>query len=242
MNQDLDQLSLNIKLDDYVSLDKYIDCNSTKDFLNFIKSTLAEDSVSNLFYIWGVKGVGKAYIMQALNREFIALGKKTFHVSLSDRRITSHEVFQNLGSMDVVLIEDIDHLPQESDWELEVFKLLNEALSSQTKIYLSSQVVSKNLHIELKDLTSRLSYCTAIEVPEITQDEKLEALTQASSRKGMHLDAKTIQYIINNTSRSLSDLLQLMNDIDGFSLKKKKKVTPTLIREFLGTRSDSSHK
>ena len=80
MNQDLDQLSLNIKLDDYVSLDKYIDCNSTKDFLNFIKSTLADDSVSNLFYIWGVKGVGKAYIMQALNREFIALGKKTFHV------------------------------------------------------------------------------------------------------------------------------------------------------------------
>jgi DnaA family protein len=84
---------------------------------------------------------------------------------------------------------------------------------------------------------SRLSYCTAIEVPEISQEEKIEALKQSSNRKGINLDTKTIQYIINNTSRSLSDLLQLINDIDSFSLKKKKKVSVSLVKEFLNTKN-----
>ena len=242
MNQNQDQLSLNIGLDDYVSLDKFIHCNSTQDFLYYLKSTISDDSISNLYFIWGGQGVGKSYLMQALNREFISLGKKTFHMSLRDNRITSPEVFQNLESMDVVLIENIDNLQKHEDWESEIFKLLNSALTGQTKIYLSSRLVAKDLGVLLKDLESRLSYCTAVEVPEITQEEKIEALKQSSLRKGITLDIKTIQYIVNNTSRSLSDLLQLMNDMDNFSLKRKKKVSPALIREFLQLKASSSHK
>ena len=114
--------------------------------------------------------------MQALNKEFINLNKKTLHLSLDDSRITSHEIFQNLGSLDVLLIEKIDRLPQDQDWELQIFALINDALSGNTKIYLSSNLVSKDLKIGLKDLKSRLSYFTAIEIPEITDEEKIEAL------------------------------------------------------------------
>ena len=242
MNPFPDQLSLNIKLDDSVSLDKFIKCKSNSNSLEFLKNTVLETSVSNLFYIWGREGVGKSYIMQALNREFINLNKKTLHLSLDDSRITSHEIFQNLGTLDVLLIEKIDRLPQDKDWELQVFALINDALSGNTKIYLSSNLVSKDLNIELTDLRSRMSYFTAIEIPEITDEEKIEALYQSSKRKGISLDNKTIEYIISHTSRSLSDLLKLINDLDLYSLKKKRKVTPSLVRELLETRSDSLHK
>ena len=242
MNNLPDQLSLNIKLDDSVSLDKFIKCESNSNSIEFLKSTVLENSVSNLYYIWGLEGVGKSYIMQALNREFINLNKKTLHLSLDDDRITSHEIFQNLDTLDVLLIEKIDRLPQDKDWELQIFSLINDALSGNTKIYLSSNLVSKELEIGLKDLRSRLSYFTAIEIPEITDEEKIEALYQSSKRKGISLDAKTIQYIISHTSRSLSDLLKLINDLDLYSLKKKRKVTPSLVRELLQTRSDSPHK
>ena len=57
MSKSPDQLSLNIKLDDTVSLDRFIECDSNSDCLNFLKSTLREDSISNLFYIWGREGV-----------------------------------------------------------------------------------------------------------------------------------------------------------------------------------------
>ena len=242
MNQLPDQLSLNIKLDDSVSLDKFIKCKSNSNSLEFLRSTILDTSVSNLFFIWGLEGVGKSYIMQALNKEFINLNKKTLHLSLDDSRITSHEIFQNLGSLDVLLIEKIDRLPQDLDWELQIFALINDDLSGNTKIYLSSNLVSKDLKIGLKDLKSRLSYFTAIEIPEITDEEKIEALHQSSERKGISLDNKTIEYIVSHTSRSLSDLLKLINDLDIYSLKKKRRVTQSLVRELLQTRSDSLHK
>ena len=242
MSESPDQLSLNIKLDDSVSLDKFIQCDSNIDCLNFLRNTLKEDSISNLFYIWGREGVGKSYIMQALNREFINLDKRTFHLSLNDKRVSSHEILQNLESLDVILIENIDSLPKDEEWETQIFSLINNALTSQIKIYLSSCKVSKELQISLKDLQSRLSYFTAIEIPEISNDEKLDALSQSSARKGIDLDTKTKEFIINNTSRGLSDLLQLLNDLDVYSLKKKKKVTPSLIRQLLKVRSDNPHK
>ena len=242
MNQLPDQLSLNIKLDDSVSLDKFIKCDSNRNSLEFLQSTLVENSVSNLFYLWGLEGVGKSYIMQALHREFINRNMKTLHLSFEDNRIISPDIFKNLGTLDVLLIEKIDQLPQEKDWEIAIFSLINEALSSKTKIYLSSNLVSKDLNIELIDLKSRLSYFTAIEIPEITDEEKIEALSQSSKRKGIHLDEKTIGYIISHTSRSLSDLLKLINELDIYSLKKKRKVTPSLVRELLQTKSDNLHR
>ena len=242
MIQPPDQLSLNIKLDDSVSLDKFIKCDSNRNSLEFLKSTLIEDSVSNLFYLWGLEGVGKSYLMQALHREFINRDMKTLHLSFDDNSITSPDIFKNLGTLEVILIEKIDQLPHENDWEIALFSLINEALSSKTKIYLSSNLVSKDLKIELMDLKSRLSYFTAIEIPEITDEEKKEALSQSSKRKGIHLDKKTIDYIVSHTSRSLSDLLKLINELDIYSLKKKRKVTPSLVRELLKTKSDSLHR
>ena len=138
MSESPDQLSLNIKLDDSVSLDKFIQCDSNIDCLNFLRNTLKEDSISNLFYIWGREGVGKSYIMQALNREFINLDKRTFHLSLNDKRVSSHEILQNLESLDVILIENIDSLPKDEEWETQIFSLINNALTSKIKIYLSS--------------------------------------------------------------------------------------------------------
>ena len=135
----------------------------------------------------------------------------------------------------------MDKLEKTNDWETQLFNLVNEALNSETKIYLSSNIVSKDLEIELKDLKSRLSYFTAIEIPEITQDEKIDALRQSSARRGIELDEKTIDFILNHTSRSLSDLLRLINEIDLYSLKKKRKVTPYLIRELLKVKSDKNH-
>ena len=239
MNEAPDQLSLNIKLDDSVSLEKFIYCETNKTAIDLIKGTLAQDSISNLFYIWGKEGVGKSYIVQALNKDYILKGRQTCHISLSDKRITSPEIFQNLGSLDVLFIEDIESLPKDKDWEIQIFSLINDVFEKGTRIYLTSNTVSKDLDIELIDLHSRLSYFTAIEIPEITQEEKIDALLQASLRRGIDLDTKTIQYIVNHTSRSLSDLLSLINELDNFSLKKKKKVTPFLVRELLKIRSNN---
>jgi DnaA family protein len=93
--------------------------------------------------------------------------------------------------------------------------------------------------VTLKDLRSRLSAFTAVEIPEITEKEKIEALLQSASRKGIELEEKTVKYILTYTSRNLSDLLRLLSELDEFSLEKKKKLSPSLVRELLSQRSSN---
>ena len=236
MNKPPEQLHLNVQLDDSVSLDKFINCNSTKDFLTILSNTTEDNSISNFYLIWGNEGRGKSYVMRGLNRNYLEGGKQTFQFSFRDKRVTSTDILSNLDSLGAIFIEDFEFMKTSEDWERAVFNLINDCIISGTKIYLSSNVVAKDLPIRLKDLASRLSSFTAIEIPEITEEEKIQALLQSSRRKGFLLDNKTVKYIISYTSRSLSDLLRLLNELDSFSLKKKKKISPSLVREMLNTK------
>lgn len=233
MNNPPEQLHLNVQLDDSISLDKFINCDSTKDFLNILRNTIRDQSISRFYFIWGKEGRGKSYIMKGLHRRYLEDSKNTFHFSFKDERVSSPEILKNLESLEAIFIEDFDSMEFSEDWEKGMFNFINDCHISGTRIYLSSNKVSKELSITLTDLDSRISSFTAIEIPEITEEEKIKALLQSSERKGFLLDQKTIQYIISYTSRSLSDLLRLLNELDSFSLKKKKKISPSLIREML---------
>ena len=236
MNKFPEQLHLKVQLDDSISLDKFINCDSTKDFLNILRNTTEDSSVSNFYLIWGDTGRGKSYVMQGLHRMYLEDGKQTFHFSFSDNNVASTEILSNLNSLEALFIEDLELMEISENWEKAMFNLINECRISGTKIYLSSNIVPKDLPISLQDLASRLSSFTAIEIPEITEEEKIQALMQSAKRKGFLLDDKTIKYIINFTSRSLSDLLRLLNELDSFSLKKKKKISPSLVREMVSAK------
>ncbi|HJM15739.1 MAG TPA: DnaA/Hda family protein [SAR86 cluster bacterium] len=236
MNKLPEQLHLNVQLDDSINLDNFISCDSTKDFLNIISNTTEDNSISNFYLIWGNEGRGKSYVMRALHRKYLEDGKQSFHFSFKDKKVTSPEILTDLDSLEAVFIEDLHSMEISRDWEKAMFNLINECYLSGTKVYLSSNIVPKDLKISLKDLSSRLSSFTAIEVPEITEEEKIQALLQSSERKGFLLDDKTINYIISYTSRSLSDLLRLLNELDSFSLQKKKKISPSLVREMVSSK------
>ena len=236
MNKLPKQLHLNVQLDDAISLDKFIDCSSTEDFLKILKNSTSDQSISNFYIIWGDTGRGKSYVMQGLRRKYTEDNKTTFHFSFKDKRVNSHEILMNLASLEALFIEDFELMEDSEDWEKAMFNLINECYMSGTRIYLSSTTVTKDLRIRLTDLASRLSSFTAIEIPEITEEEKIEALIQSSKRKGFVLDKKTVQYIVSYTSRNLSDLLKLLNELDSFSLQKKRKISPALVREMVSTK------
>ena len=81
MNNLPKQLHLNVQLDDSISLDRFINCDSTKDFLSFLSNAIDDRSISNFYLIWGNEGRGKSYVMHGLQRKFLEEGKKTFHFS-----------------------------------------------------------------------------------------------------------------------------------------------------------------
>jgi len=235
------QLLLDIKLDESVSLENFIKCDSTDVALNILSNIVKSSSISNSFLLWGKEGVGKSYLMHALNRDFLSQELNTAFIVLSDSRINEPAILQGLDQMDAVFIEDVNELGDSSDWESALFNLINQSLINKTKLIFSSNCVALDLQVTLKDLFSRLSAFTAVEIPEITEKEKIEALLQSAKRKGLTLEEKTVKYILTYTSRNLSDLLRLLSELDEFSLEKKKKLSPALVRELLSQRSSNSH-
>ena len=235
------QLLLDIKLDESVSLENFIKCDSTDVALNILSNIVKSSSISNSFLLWGKEGVGKSYLMHALNRDFLSQELNTAFIVLSDSRINEPAILQGLDQMDAVFIEDVNELGDSSDWESALFNLINQSLINKTKLIFSSNCVALDLQVTLKDLFSRLSAFTAVEIPEITEKEKIEALLQSATRKGLALEEKTVKYILTYTSRNLSDLLRLLSELDEFSLEKKKKLSPALVRELLSQRSSNSH-
>ena len=102
MNKHPEQLHLNVQLDDSISLDKFINCNSTKDFLTILNNTTQDQSISNFYLIWGNEGRGKSYVMRGLNRKYLEGSKQTFQFSFRDKRVTSTDILSNLDSLGAI--------------------------------------------------------------------------------------------------------------------------------------------
>ena len=143
---------------------------------------------------------------------------------------------EGLEELDVIFIESMEQFPCSKEWELALFNLINACLLKDCKIFISSRVTAKQLEINLVDLKSRLLAFPAFELPEINEDEKIKALKEASSRKGWELEDNVLSYILTHTSRNLSDLMSLMNELDTFSLEKKRKVSIALVRELISNK------
>ena len=104
------QLLLDIKLDESVSLENFIKCDSTDVALNILSNIVKSSSISNSFLLWGKEGVGKSYLMHALNRDFLSQELNTAFIVLSDSRMNEPAILQGLDQMDAVFIEDVNEL------------------------------------------------------------------------------------------------------------------------------------
>lgn len=227
------QLHLDITLESSKELSNFILCDSTRFLLLTIEDFLLNDSDVNFLFLWGRKGVGKSYLLRAVNKEYLKKKKNTAFISFSNPLVNSPQILKGLEKYDIIFIEDLHLMPQKKDWEIAVFNLFNLCLNERTRLFFTSLKTAKNLNISLPDLSSRLVAINSLEVPEITEEEKSTAIREASDRRGMNLDGKVLQYILNHTSRSLSDLLKLISDLDSFSLEKQRKLSIPLIKELL---------
>jgi len=62
------QLHLDITLESSTELSEYILCDSTRLLLVTIEDFLLNDSDVNFLFLWGRKGVGKSYLLRAVNK------------------------------------------------------------------------------------------------------------------------------------------------------------------------------
>lgn len=233
------QLNLDVKLDGAVKLENFIACPSTELILKVSEEFISKPKDNKTIFMWGKSGVGKNYLLQGINKRFVEQNINSLFISFKNKKYEDPKIFDGLEELEVIILESLECFCFSDDWEVSLFNLINACLGTSCQLLISANQTAKDLPINLPDLKSRLLAFPAFEIPEINEEEKSIAMKESARRKGWELEDKVLSYILTHTSRNLSDLLKLLNDLDNFSLEKKRKVTISLVRELIFKKEDN---
>src|SRR5690554_4848350 len=218
-------------------LDADFDSFFTTEKLHFAKASL-ENSVrqqdKDCLYFAGVQGSGKSHLLQAACNLAIELGHSAIYLPLAELKdFPPEQVLEGVLSIDVIAIDDIDVIIGFHDWQEALFHLYNQRFGLGKPLYFAAAKPARLLGLELADLQSRLAACLAFQLTDMTDDEKVAFLQFLTKRRGMEINHACANYIIQRYSRSNSDIIKVLEQLDQATLIAKRIITVPFIKELL---------
>jgi len=171
--------------------------------------------------IYGPKKSGKSYLTKIF----------------SDK--TDSKVFEggsiNKDNLNLILNQKvliIEHIELFND---EVFfqTILNDFISKNKYIYLTSNKLAGSISFKLKDLISRLNSLVAVVITNPSDDLFSQILTKMLSDKQIHITPKEVNFILKNIERSYDAASKFVKNLDELSLLYKKKINTKIINQAL---------
>lgn len=184
--------------------------------------------------IHGEEGSGKSFLMQGICNELSSAGKQFAFIPMKKAINMGVEIFQNLASLDVVCIDDLQLILVNGEWETALFNLINECQQSDHSIILS---FGGTLPLEeithLPDLLSRIKRMEYM-ILHTVQDEFLnQALDFVSQQLDINLEKAELEFLLKHQTREFSLLVGNLISLDKQAASLKRKITIPLIKETL---------
>ncbi len=224
MTQELNfnQIPIDFKFFSKKSFDNFIVGNNK----NLLDALCNLKNTDQIILIYGAKASGKTHLCEATMNIF----PDKSHI------ISNHSSLmnQNLDDYyDLVVIDNLDKLISTKESEEILFSVLNnQMLHNKSAIITSTTVVSK-CNIGLKDLSSRLLSDKIFTISDLDDSDKINMMISFCAQRGLEINQKVLEYIMNNCSRDLYFLCALIKNIDSVSLSERRKITIPFIKKVI---------
>jgi chromosomal replication initiation ATPase DnaA len=129
----------------------------------------------------------------------------------------------------VLIIEDIELFNDEVFFQT----ILNDFISKNKFIYLTSNKLAGSISFKLKDLISRLNSLVAVVITNPSDDLFSQILTKMLSDKQINITPKEVNFILKNIERSYDAASKFVKNLDELSLLYKKKINTKIINQAL---------
>jgi DnaA family protein len=219
------QLALDITPSPLPALSRFVPGRNVE-LLQTLNAMLARPVKERFVYIWGVSGSGKSHLLQAV----AALSMRS-QMSTAYFACNLKTCFSERTEADCTLVDDADRL--EDGAQIGLFNLYNRILERDDAVLLVSGS-SAPAQLKLReDLVTRLGWGLVYRVHELTDPEKIEAMQNHASSRGLELSRDVCDYLLQHERRDLTTLMTTIDALDSYSMSNRRKVNIPLARELL---------
>jgi len=171
--------------------------------------------------IYGPKKSGKSYLTKIFSDK---TNSKIF-----DGRNVNKDHLDLILNQKVLIIDNVELFNDEVFFQT----ILNDFISKNKFIYLTSNKLAGSISFKLKDLISRLNSLVAVAITNPSDDLFYQILTKMLSDMQINITAKEINFILKNIERSYDAASKFVKSLDELSLLYKKKINTKIINQAL---------
>ena len=227
------QLIFPFQINQKASFDSFF-CSPDNQNLITRLADIAISQDANEIIIHGEKGSGKSFLMQAICNELSSSEKQFAFIPMKKALNMGVEIFQNLGSLDTVCIDDLQLILANQEWETALFNLINECQQSNCSLILSlggTQPVEES--IVLPDLLSRIKRMEFIALHAVQDELFSQAIVFVAQQLEIKIDNAELEFLLKHQTRKFSLLVENIIALDKQAASLKRKITIPLIKETL---------
>lgn len=191
-------------------------------------------SSKSLTLIQGATGTGKTHMLLAVDH--LAQRRKLKHQYLDINSLIKMpaEVLHNLGVFDVLCIDNVDSVAGDSEWQEQLFDLINQFLETDGRaLIMSTRARPQASAYTLPDLVSRLIWGTVFTLKELSEIDKIKAVESQMGVRGLNVQHEAVAYLMKRTARDMHMLMDIVEQLDKLSLQSQRKLTIPFIKDAL---------
>ena len=189
---------------------------------------------ANELIIHGEEGSGKSFLMQAICNELSSAEKQFAFIPMKKAFNMGVEIFQNLGSLDAVCIDDVQLIFKTQDWETAMFNLINECQQSNCSLMLSlGGTQSLEESVVLPDLLSRIKRMEFVALNAVKDESFNQAIDFVAQQLDISIEKAELEFLLKHQIRKFSLLVENIIALDKQAASLKRKITIPLIKETL---------
>ncbi|MCP0912814.1 MULTISPECIES: DnaA regulatory inactivator Hda [Legionella] len=225
------QLALAIQLNDEATLTDF--CWEGNPLLQQHITAIMQSHNERFLFLWGTEGSGKSHLLQACCHA--SKSHAAIYLPLNLLKEWGPQVLDGLEEQKLICIDDVDAIAKDRAWEEALFHLYNRVRDNESAVLIMSGKHSPaHTPISLPDLRSRLSWGLALQLHELSDDNKINTLIARAQKRGFDLPTNVGQFLLNRCARNMHDLLTLLDRLDEASLIAQRKITIPFVKNILG--------
>lgn len=225
------QLALNLYLQDDATFNNFFVGDNHQAVMS-LKSVRQEKS-EKFNFIYGGHDIGKTHLLQACCHYLAENHQPSVYLPLINKHQFSPKILDDLETVSLICLDDIDAICGDDIWEEAIFHLYNRVHAGNSSLIISGSSAPNQLGLKLADLVSRLNAAVIFQIKPLSDEQKIAALQLRAKFKGLELSCEAASYLLNRYPRNMAALFTALEKLDQASMQAQRKLTIPFLKNSL---------